>query len=180
MLRDYLISLERQVAFVPLGDLQDISEATKAMLRCCIAPDPDAVHEAGGPFSATLLDRARRHIRSNLNSPTLCAEELCTVLRMSRSQLYRLFERNGVASEIRTQRLVASHRSLSDAGSRKPIYAIASEFHFSSPEEFSKAFRREFGYAPSEARGKRLPVGRSSPGGPGGAFCEWLVNLQVD
>lgn len=181
LLRDYLISVERQVALVPPENLQDISEATKAMLRCCIAPEPDALHEAGGPLSATLLDRARRHIRANLSSPTLCAEELCTVLRMSRSQLYRLFERNGVASEIRTQRLLASHRALSDAGSRKPIYAIASEFHFSSPEEFSKSFRREFGYAPSDARGKRPPAERSRRvAGVGAVFGDWLSTLQSD
>ncbi|WP_222387632.1 helix-turn-helix transcriptional regulator [Rhizobium leguminosarum] len=178
LLKDFLVSLERQLPFITVKDLPGLCEATKSVLKCCVAPEPDAVEGAIGPLSATLAERARRHIRANLRSRTLCADELSVLLRISRSQLYRLFKHNGVASEIRSQRLLASHRTLSDAASRTPIYAIAEEFCFSSPEEFAKAFRREFGYSPSDARGKRPPSGRTGDGMiPRGELGEWLLTL---
>lgn len=178
LLSDFVISLERQLGSEEPVDLSDICDATTAMLKCCIVPNGDAVVEAGAALTTTLLEKARRHIKDNIHSPSLGTAELCQVLRVSRSQLYRLFEHRGVAGEIRRQRLVASHRMLSDPSSRQPVYAIAEALCFSSPEEFAKSFRREFGYSPSDARDKRPPMVAFVTQGEGnGQFHEWLLHL---
>jgi AraC-like DNA-binding protein len=70
---------------------------------------------------------------------------------MSRSHLYRLFEdAGGVARYIQRRRLHEAHAILSHPATTKPISLIAEELCF--PTSFSRAFKREFGCSPSEAR----------------------------
>jgi AraC-like DNA-binding protein len=72
---------------------------------------------------------------------------------MSRSALYRLMEnQGGVTRYIRRQRLLESRVVLSDPGCEKSIATIADEFCFSDAADFSRSFRREFGWAPSDVR----------------------------
>jgi AraC-like DNA-binding protein len=78
---------------------------------------------------------------------------LSRLIGMSRSALYRLMEsQGGVTRYIRRQRLLESRAVLSDPGDDKSIAAIAEEFCFSDAADFSRAFRREFGLAPSDVR----------------------------
>ncbi len=163
VLADYLLSLERNLPTILETDRQRVAQMTEMMIAGCLAPSPESVLAAQQGIAATLLERAKHHIRRNLRSHTLSPTELCQVLNISRAQLYRLFEpQGGVARIIRKERLTAAHAVLANVRERHHIYEIAYEFGFGSADEFSKAFRREFGYSPKEVR-DAMPTSRRYP-----------------
>ena len=97
----------------------------------------------------------RRYVRRSpdLRSSSLGPRKLCRETAMSRSQLYRLLEsEGGVASYIQRRRLSESFSMLCDTSSTLPISEIAASLCFSDPSSFSRAFRREFGGTPTDAR----------------------------
>ena len=78
-------------------------------------------------------------------------------MAMSRSKLYRLFESSGgVAHFINRERLREAHYRLSSYRFARSIHAIGNEVGFADHSTFSRAFRREFGYSPTEARERGL------------------------
>ena len=88
-----------------------------------------------------------------MRTPTLGPETLSRLVGMSRSNLYRLFEDGGgVAGYIQRERLLEARAVLSNPSTARPIAAIAGDLCFADASSFSRAFKREFGYAPSEAR----------------------------
>ncbi|WP_051960850.1 helix-turn-helix domain-containing protein [Devosia riboflavina] len=167
LLADYLHSLRRQLPRLSADHLPAVATATRAMLVACTAPGRDALAEAMPALQATQLERAKRLIRQNLLSPRLTVRELCRQLGMSRTALYRLFEpMGGVVQYIRLARLQDAHRALSSGADMRPIHEIAAERGFLEPSEFSRAFRRQFGYSPSEARHEGRSIPSRSPGPP--------------
>jgi AraC-like DNA-binding protein len=161
LLSDYLIDLEKRLPMISESEAPNIVAATRAMILACLAPTADSLSEAQASIDTTLLERARRMIRCNLTSATFGSNELCRSLGVSRSRLYRLFEPlGGVVSYIRTQRLLDAHIALSNSEDRRTIVEIAAARGFADPAEFSRAFKREFGYRPKDARG--LVFGRQS------------------
>ncbi|WP_244604619.1 MULTISPECIES: helix-turn-helix domain-containing protein [Mesorhizobium] len=153
LLADYLASLVQRLPTMGVNDLPGLLSATRAMLQVCIAPSPDHLTEAHDPISATLLERARRFVQHHLFQPDLSIEQMTRELGISRSRLYRLFEASGgIVHYIQHRRLLAAHAALADPNDRRRILDIADEYGFGDGAEFSRAFRREFGYCPSEVR----------------------------
>lgn len=153
LLSDYIAGLANRLPTLAVADLPGLAAATRAMILACVAPSPDRLDEARGPISSTLLERARQYINANLHDPGLGNETLCRVLGISRTRLYRLFEpTGGVMRYILHRRLVDAHARLADPGETRRIFEIAEQRGFSDGAEFSRAFRREFGYSPSEVR----------------------------
>jgi AraC-like DNA-binding protein len=104
-------------------------------------------------LESVLLERAKRTIQTHLRSPQLQPSMLCRVLGISRSQLYRLFERTGgVVRYIQRERLLSIHALLSDPKSQRSIAAIAGDFCFADASSFGRAFRLEFGHSASDVR----------------------------
>ena len=66
--------------------------------------------------------------------------------------LYALEPDGGVARFILRARLQMARRQLRDPASRTSIAQMAEEFCFSDASAFARAFRREFGHSPKEAR----------------------------
>ncbi|MGO4388635.1 helix-turn-helix transcriptional regulator [Microvirga sp. 2YAF29] len=90
-------------------------------------------------------------------SPDFDSEQLCRLLAVSRSKLYRILEcSGGVARFINRERLRDAHRRLGDPVKIQSIHSIAQDVGFEDHSTFSRAFRREFGYSPSEAREKAM------------------------
>jgi AraC-like DNA-binding protein len=102
-------------------------------------------------------ERVRQAVRRHLRTPTLGPKNLSRLVGMSRSNLYRLFEDiGGVARYIQRQRLLEAHAILSDPATTQSISAIAEDLCFADASSFSRTFKREFGYSPSEARSAAL------------------------
>lgn len=153
ILADYLESLERRVPSLPPDELPHLLDVTRAMIVACLAPTADRLRMAEKPIAATLLRRACEAVQAGLKVPELGPRHLCSKLGVSRSRLYRLFEPfGGVARYIHRQRLLGAHMALHDVQSPRRIIRIAEEFGFADASGFSRAFKREFGYTPSQAR----------------------------
>ena len=74
-----------------------------------------------------------------------------------------------MARYIQRARLVEAHAILSDPEKSQSIAEIAEDLCFADASNFSRAFKREFGYSPGEARwaalaGLVLPCAPQSPG----------------
>jgi AraC-like DNA-binding protein len=159
LLVDYLRSLYRQLPLLDLDQVPMLVDATRNMVVACAAPSRTAMEQAMPAIQATQIERAKQFVRDNLLQPSLDTKELCRYLGMSRSSLYRLFEPlGGVARYIRSARLLDAHRALSAASDTRPVYAIARERGFDDPSEFSRAFKHQFGYSPTEARSEQVPA----------------------
>jgi AraC-like DNA-binding protein len=154
LLADHLFSFERRLPELTAGELPGLVQSIRAMLLVCIAPSAERMWDAHETIEATMLERARQLVQARLYSPTLGTAELCRELGVSRSGLYRMFEPlGGVVHYIRTRRLMDAHAALANASDQRPIVEIAAERGFLEAAEFSRAFKREFGYRPTDARG---------------------------
>lgn len=184
LLADYLFDLDRRLPMLTLDDLPGTLAATRAMITACVHPSAEALAEAQRPIDATLLERARQIIQRDLHMPDLGSDTLCRELGISRSRLYRLFEpMGGVVHHIRSRRLLEVHARLVDPDDSRRISQIAAEHGYDDPAEFSRAFRREFGYRPTDARnnvGHPLPRHATKPHSADGrdSFADVLRSIH--
>jgi len=92
------------------------------------------------------------HVHANLHRHRLTPESILRNFAVARPTLYRLFEdEGGLAAYIRNQRLRAAANELVDAPT-VAVADIASTLAFGSATDFTRAFRRAYGMAPSEFR----------------------------
>jgi AraC-like DNA-binding protein len=134
------------------------------MVAACLAPSAERLRQASPSLGSVLWTRAERFIEARLADPDLSAEQICAALRVSRSHLYRLFERcGGIANFIQARRIDKIHTALLDPLEARRISDLAYDYGFVSAAHFSRCFRRHLGYSPSEARAsKSLSNGASS------------------
>jgi AraC-like DNA-binding protein len=158
LLVEYLLMLERRMPCVTPDEVPAMVEATRAMVAACLLTGGETGQDAQRDQAVTRLERIRCVLRAHIASPTLGPEKLCRLAGLSRSQLYQLFEvHGGVARYIQSQRMRLAHAMLSDPDNRLPIAAIAERVGHFDAAAFSRAFRREYGYTPREARRLFLP-----------------------
>ncbi len=157
LLADYMVMLERSMASLNAENAARLPAAIQAMVAACLAPSADRVVGASQQIELTLMERVRQAVRRNLRSPSLGPDKLCREAAMSRSQLYRLLEvEGGAANYIRRCRLAESFTVIGDTSRSVAIGRLAEVLCFSDASTFSRAFRREFGMSPSEARNAAL------------------------
>jgi AraC-like DNA-binding protein len=98
------------------------------------------------------LEKALSLIDRELASPDLSPARLESVLALSRSGLYRLFQPfGGVRAAILHRRLERVVRSLLDTQAERPaLRVIARDHGFQSEEQLSRAFRTRFGVTPAQ------------------------------
>ena len=112
---------------------------------------------------AIAFDAARRYVQANLAESDLSPERVIESLALSRATIYRLFQHEGgLLAYIRHLRLRAAADDLVRFPG-VPITDIAFSVGFKSASDFTRAFRRAYGFAPQEVRtyrdwfpGKRL------------------------
>ncbi|WP_217142138.1 helix-turn-helix domain-containing protein [Streptomyces sp. AC627_RSS907] len=103
----------------------------------------------------SLFVRVQDFIQRHLEDPELSPELVAAEHHISRRHLQRLFQQRGitVAASIRQQRL---ERACSDLTAphlaTHPISAIAARWGFRHAADFSRAFRKAYGVAPSDFR----------------------------
>ncbi|WP_165585341.1 helix-turn-helix domain-containing protein [Roseococcus sp. SYP-B2431] len=153
LLGHYVESLADSLRTMTEAELPRAAEATRSLIAACIAPSSPAALDAEGHVERARLGRIRQIIRQNLRSTRLGPDRLCKLAGVSRSQLYRLFEPfGGVARYIQSERLRQAHQALSDPANTRDIIKVAEDFGFFDPSAFSRAFRREFDYSPTQLR----------------------------
>ncbi|MFJ6791258.1 helix-turn-helix domain-containing protein [Streptomyces angustmyceticus] len=102
-----------------------------------------------------LVLRIRAFVQQHLHDPQLTPCTIAAAHHISRSYLYRLFEREeeSIAAWIRGQRLEHARRDLAQPAMRTtPIHAIAARWCFTHAADFTRAFRRAYGMSPREYR----------------------------
>ncbi|HEU0217469.1 MAG TPA: helix-turn-helix domain-containing protein [Stellaceae bacterium] len=181
LLGDYMLALERHLPAVTEDDVPRLTRAVGAMIAAALAPSTEHVAVAKQQVDVGRMERVRRAVRKHLRSPLLGPKTLARLVGMSRSNLYRLLDdKGGVARYILHERLLAAHQALTDPTGTATIAAIAEDFCFADASSFGRAFKREFGSSPGDARaaarvGLALPRGpRSGPVQQGGDFSALL------
>src|SRR6516164_6001173 len=184
LLGDYMMALERRLSVVTEADRSRLTTAVGAMVAAAVSPSADRIAVARGQIDVGRKERVRQAVRKHLRTPTLGPTNLCRLVGMSRSNLYRLFEdTGGVARYIQRERLLEAHAILTDHATRKSISAIAEDLCFAYASSFSRTFRREFGHSPGEVRSAPLAglappaMPRSSEPSAGADFGELLRGL---
>lgn len=161
---DYLVGMANRLPMLTQAELPDLVSATNAMILACVSPSADNIEAAEEPITTVLLEKARQFVQKRLFDPDLASEAVRRELGISRTRLYNLFEPfGGVMHYIQHRRLLGAHSSLTDPNDQRLILEIAEKHGFSDGAEFSRAFKRAFGYSPSDARrgGKgRMPCPR--------------------
>jgi AraC-like DNA-binding protein len=153
LLGDYMSALEGRLSDLTEVDLPRLTNAVGAMVAAAVAPTAERIAVAQRQIELGRKERVRQAVRRHLRTPTLGPETLSRLVGMSRSNLYRLFEDSGgVARYIKSQRLLEAHAVLSDPANTKSISSLAEDLCFADASSFSRAFKREFGYSPGEAR----------------------------
>ncbi|EJL49663.1 DNA-binding domain-containing protein, AraC-type [Rhizobium sp. CF122] len=152
---DYLVDVANRLPMLVQADLPGLAAATRAMILACVQPSADHIEAAEGPIANVLLERARQLVHSRLLDPKLGSELVRRELGISRTRLYNLFEPfGGVMHYIQHRRLLSAYAALTDPNDRRLIFQIAEERGFSDGAEFGRAFKRAFGYSPSEVRNR--------------------------
>lgn len=89
-------------------------------------------------------------IEKNLEQE-LDVESICSHFRISRSTVYNVLETSGgVYSYLRQRRLEHARRLFLESNPTFSMKAIAYLLRFRTPEEFSRAFKRQFGASPRD------------------------------
>lgn len=157
LLGDYMMALERRLTDLTEPDFPRIKSAVGAMVAAAVAPSADRVTVAKPQIDLGRKERVRQAVRRHLRTPTLEPKSLARLVGMSRSSLYRLFEdTGGIARYIQRERLLEARAVLSNLATTQSISAIAEDLCFADASSFSRAFKREFGYSPGEARSAAL------------------------
>ena len=181
VLGGHMRELSANAAELTPTEASTLAAATVRLVAACLGANPRA-QDATMPYRLAAISQAvREFIERNLTSPQLQPETLADQLRMSRSQLYRLFaDEGGVAAYIQTRRL---HRCFGEianpANNRRQISDVAFSYGFMSEAHFSRAFRRAFGMTPTEARtAAAVSELAAKSSGPERFLTEWMRGLR--
>jgi AraC-like DNA-binding protein len=149
--------LEGRLAAVTESDFPHVTKAVGAIVAAAIEPSAERMAIAQRQIDLGRKERVRQAVRRHLRTPTLGPKNLGRLIGMSRSNLYRLLEdMGGVTRYIQRERLLEAHVILSGTSPTQSISAIAEDLCFADASSFSRAFKREFGYSPSEVRSAAL------------------------
>lgn len=149
--------VERVVDHIPTDAAAEtklgIARAFQGLTQLCLDKGADRGLETTAAVTSALFERARRVVVRNMASPSFGPDELCRLLASSRSKLYRQFEPvGGLARFIQQVRLEEARRRLTSDGAPQSIHRLAEDLGFLDHSTFSRAFKRAYGYSPSEAR----------------------------
>lgn len=166
LLIDYLDSFEVRLSSMAATDLPQVVQTICNMILTCALSSAEYFGPVDRQGGLTPMERARRYVQRNLGSIDLTPDTLCRELGISRTRLYHLFEPSGgVHHYIQKRRLLSAHAALSNSTNRQQVVEIALAVGFTSAAHFSRAFSKEFGYSPREARNVAAPryFGHAAP-----------------
>lgn len=181
LLQSHLRSVAQLLPTLPAEDAALLSQPTVQMVASCLVPNASLLANARGAVEVTLLRQVCRYVEMHLKDADLGPQDIADALKLSRATLYRMFEPlGGVAAYTKERRLLQIHELICGAEGRLHLGKVCDEYGFKSAAHFSTAFRKHFGYSPSEAAERG--AGRSGPVGASrqevGSFGRWLRALR--
>lgn len=127
-----------------------------------------ALLAAGATSKATqspLLASAKDYVATQPPG-TLTVAGMTAALGISRSAIYRLFEREGgLLAYDRMRRLRALHRAMCNPLNTSTIAELTKRYGFRDQASLLRSFRKAFGYPPSELRSRHISKAPSSMDG---------------
>lgn len=154
LLRTYLLSMHEQAGSMGFSEGALLTEPTLDLLGATLNAVPDNRAEHHVAVNAAMLIAIKKYINSNLEYPDLSSDTIARALNVSRAKLYRICEPlGGIQNYIRQQRLRRALTGLMSPGySHLTIAQIGARWGFEESSSFTRAFRREFGLSPTDAR----------------------------
>ncbi|WP_323119647.1 helix-turn-helix transcriptional regulator [Burkholderia alba] len=152
LLRDYLVSLFRNLPTLNRDDVPHIVKSTLHLITAAVDPTSDAVRQASIPIHDVLFDRVMRYVDAHLLEADLTPDRICRSVGVSRAKLYQLLDSHGgVMRQIQRKRLQRAYHVLADPNrSGVRMADVAWNHGFPSEKHFYRAFKERFGHTPSE------------------------------
>lgn len=132
--------------------LSHLQELIAGMLAPAVPSTQPPKHDAGDMPRLALI---RRDILARIDQTDLSLEQIARLHHLTPRQVQRLFAREGTcfSDVVREARLARAHAMLTDPLQRnRRVLEVALESGFDDVSAFGRAFRRQFGLSPSEAR----------------------------
>lgn len=160
LLADYLTLLFHRMRFLPVNEIPSVAAAVLDFINATLSAVPDNAIQARRQIDATLLNKVRWYIDQHIDRSDLNVNSICLQMGLSRSRLYRIFDpAGGVAHYIQERRLSKILAALQARIKPRPMISdLAFLYGFSSPVQLTRAFKRRFGYTPSEASERTTAV----------------------
>lgn len=176
----HIRELADHAADLDMADGIALASATIRLVAAGLGANKRARDETRSYQTAAIGQAVRDFIERNLTSPTLEPDLLVRQFRMSRTQLYRLFEEDGgVFAYIRLRRLPRCFQLITHPlHPGRAIGEIAFGLGFTSEAHFSRLFRRTFGLAPSEARQAGVAARMAVPASQASFINDWMRGLH--
>ncbi|WP_220702191.1 helix-turn-helix domain-containing protein [Trinickia fusca] len=184
LLTQHLANVCAQIETLSPAELPHVAQSIVHLVAAVLAPTAERLELTQDLIGAARFRKVKAHIEAHLTSDALSPDSICKAVGVSRSNLYRLFERDGgVASYIRRRRLAAIHDALATPGAIDlRISDLAHRYGFTSPAQLSRAFRQQYGHAPRDTIEAALATGRTpsraTPGSPRADYGGWLADLR--
>ena len=154
LLTSHLLAIRSAGPGLPAGSGDTLSKGILDLIGLVVAASgrPVAGHAVGRDG---LRIAACRLIDEELGAHRLGPAFLCQRLRISRSNLHRLFGGDGgVQGYIRNRRLEAVRTCLADPAFTEPLHLVAERFGFSDGSHLSRLFRAAYGETPRDFRAR--------------------------
>jgi AraC-like DNA-binding protein len=131
-------------------EAEALADSFGALVRRLMFNQRDS--ESDLPTVEAQVPFVRKFIEEHLAGADLGPQRICDALGVSRSALYRMFQEDGgVRGYIVTRRLDHCFDELSQSSPRRGrVREVAERWGFFDPKSFNRAFRSQFGIAPSE------------------------------
>lgn len=137
--------------------LQSALSHLQDLVASILAPVPSGARPSGREaVDVPRLALIQRDILARIDRADLSLAQIARLHHLTPRQVQRLFAREGLyfSDFVREQRLMRARDMLADPAQRhRRVLEIALDSGFDDVSAFSRAFRRQFGMSPSEARG---------------------------
>jgi AraC-like DNA-binding protein len=179
MLVGHLGLLAERLPAMRAEEVPHACQAFMQLLAASLAPSAATLAMARPHVDAAQRRAIGRYIDTHLGDEQLDASALAARFRISRATLYRLFEPlGGVAIHIKERRLARIHSLLLYGTGDLSLARLAEAHGFRHATHFSRDFRQQFGYRPSDLLTPRSALPDTERAAAAPTFARWLQSMH--